>query len=198
MKLEDVTLTVSKYGVTVAISSYFSVVSRCRFRLGSRPHGCLVAPERVVFGAGTGERRTFLIRSIAKVIRSDRQRRVLSDSPVDQVSQAFQCASPFTHGTSVRQRQRSLRSKMVRLWSVISVIQPPPVPPVPITPYPHRSHGNPMERAKQVRNHPQGRWWKVLRGLSIPFTHCSGFSIDAGIVALRFSKERTSSTMKPA
>lgn len=60
-----------------------------------------------------GERSTFLIRGTAKVIRSDRQRRVLSHSPVGQVSQAFQCASPFTHGTSVCKRQRSLRSKMV-------------------------------------------------------------------------------------
>jgi len=92
----------------------------------SRPHVCLVA-SRAVFGAGTrGERRTFLIRRVAKVIRSDRQRLVLSDSLVGQVSQAFLCAGPFAHGTSIRKRQCSLRSKMVRLWSVNLHHPPPP------------------------------------------------------------------------
>ena len=100
----------------------------------SRPHGSLVA-SRGVFGAGTpGERRTFLIRSVAKVIRSDRQRLALSDSLVGQVSQAFLCTSPFAHGTSIRKRQCSLRSKMVRLWSVISIIHHRQSPLVQITP----------------------------------------------------------------
>ena len=63
---------------------------RCRlWSRYSRPHGCLVA-SRAVFGAGTpGERRTFLIRSGAKVIRSDRQRLVLSDSLVGQSARRF-------------------------------------------------------------------------------------------------------------
>ena len=121
-----------------------------RCRLSSRPRGYLVA-SRPVFGAGTpGERSAFLIRNGAKVIRSDRQRLVLSDSLVGQVRQAFRCASPFTHGTSIRKRQRSLRSKMVRLWSVISTIHHLPSPPVYTSPPPDRSHGTPMERAKQV------------------------------------------------
>lgn len=81
MKFQAVTLTVSKYGVTVAISScpfLFVVVFRRGSYLCPRPHVCLVSP-RAVSGAGTpGEGRTFLIRIIAKVIRSDRHRPALS------------------------------------------------------------------------------------------------------------------------
>jgi len=140
MKLEVVTLTVSKYGVTVAISAYFfafAVVSRLGGCAPDRKAASLPLEPRVASGAGTaGEGRTFLIRSIAKVIRSDRHRLVLSDYPVDQVGQAFQCASPPTHGTSIRERQCSLWSEMVRLWSVISVIHRIQPFLVPITPFP--------------------------------------------------------------
>jgi hypothetical protein len=118
-------------------------------------------------------------------------------SPVDQVGQAFRCTSPFTHGTSIRKRQCSLWSIMVRLWSVISTIHRLQSRPGSNHSSPDRSHGNPMERAKQVRSHPQGRWWKVLGGLPI-LSAQSTLSIDVGVMAPRFSKERTSSATKPA
>lgn len=51
--------------------------------------GCLVASRVVSDAGGPGEGRTFLIRSVAKVIRSDRQRPVLSDSPVAKSARRF-------------------------------------------------------------------------------------------------------------
>jgi len=121
-----------------------SLSSRC---LWSRPHVRLVA-SRTVFDAETPcERRTFLIRSITKVTRSDRQRLVLSNSPVDQVSQAFQCASSLTWHECT---QTSMLSPVQNGTTMVrNFHRPPPlVAPGSNHSCPDRSHGNPMERAK--------------------------------------------------
>ena len=85
---------------------------------------------------------------------------------------------------------------MVRLWSVVSIVRRPRRPLVLITVVTtdHMEiQWNEPSRYEIIRRIGGGKYSEV-RQLRPPILH---FPIDAGIVAPRFSKERTSSTMKP-